>query len=152
MQYKLADLIETFERTFRARVNRLSAHNQTNVTPFQAKVLLLVERNVGCSQQVVADWLSRDKAQIARTVKELETLNLVCRKPIKDGGRIFKLGLTQKGKLLCHKLNTLRLVAINEMLYPVSFDDQDKLITILSILVKDISKHGTHYSEPHSVV
>ena len=150
MRHELADLIEAFECAFRARVNRLSAYNQINVTPFQAKVLLLVEKNIGCSQQVIAEWLSRDKAQVARTVKELETLKLIYRRPINIGGRILKLVLTVEGELICRKLKQFRQITMEDMLYSISCEDQDRLVNFLSKVVKDLSEHSSKFDKPRS--
>lgn len=150
MQYTLVDLIETFECTFRARVSRLSACNQVHVTPFQAKVLLLVERNMGCSQQVIADLLFRDKAQVARTVKELELLNLVYKTTTKPGGRMFRLRLTTEGNLACDKINHFRRTTMKDMLYSMTRDDQDSLTRLLSNLVKSVSEDLPKFAKPHS--
>lgn len=140
---KLADLIEAFECTFRARVNRLSACHQVGVTPFQAKVLMLVERNVGCSQKEIADLLLRDKAQVGRTVKELEELNFITRKPLKAGGRVLSLSLTTEGELICNRLNGFRRIIVEEMFCCMSLDYQDKLVSILSSVFKDFSEHSS---------
>lgn len=80
------------------RLQESDALTQTGLAPFQARTLGLIARHPGQSQHFLAQYMGRDKAQIARLLKELETLGLITRAPSPIDRRAQVVSLTTKGE------------------------------------------------------
>ncbi|MCO7261043.1 MarR family winged helix-turn-helix transcriptional regulator [Dickeya zeae] len=80
------------------RLQESDALTQTGLAPFQARTLGLIARHPGQSQHFLAQYMGRDKAQIARLLKELETLGLITREPSPTDRRAQVVSLTKKGE------------------------------------------------------
>ncbi|QIZ53014.1 MarR family transcriptional regulator [Dickeya zeae] len=80
------------------RLQESDALTQTGLAPFQARTLGLIARHPGQSQHFLAQYMGRDKAQIARLLKELETLRLITREPSPTDRRAQVVSLTKKGE------------------------------------------------------
>ncbi|WP_350313044.1 MarR family transcriptional regulator [Dickeya fangzhongdai] len=83
---------------FKQRLQESDALTQTGLAPFQARTLGLIARHPGQSQHFLAQYMGRDKAQIARLLKDLETLGLITRQPSPNDRRAQVVSLTKKGE------------------------------------------------------
>ena len=94
------------------------------LVPFQGKLLALIGRKPGWSQQQLAAAVQRDKAQVARTVKELEALGLVAREAAAGDWRSRSLRLTEAGAALFAELQARRAALGAEMLGGLSAEQR----------------------------
>jgi DNA-binding MarR family transcriptional regulator len=132
MDDDLLDLFGAVANGFQARLQSLAAHDELGLAPFQARMLSLISRNVGCSQQVLAQWTGRDKAQVARTAKDLETRGLITRHAHQSDWRMQCLAVTIEGEKAAQLLNRQRVQAGAEMLENVSSEEREILHRVLS--------------------
>jgi DNA-binding MarR family transcriptional regulator len=98
---KLIDLLAEISSGFQLRLQELTALQELRLAPFQARLLAIVARRPGCSQQELAGWTGRDKAQIARTIKELEGRRLLLRSAHETDWRSHTLTVTSEGERAC---------------------------------------------------
>jgi DNA-binding MarR family transcriptional regulator len=98
---KLIDLLAEVSSGFQLRLQELAALQELRLAPFQARLLAIVARRPGCSQQELAGWTGRDKAQIARTIKELEIRKLLLRSTHESDWRTNSLTVTSDGERAC---------------------------------------------------
>jgi len=98
MDTELIDLLRSVAGGFHGRMQQFAACEAPGLTEFQARLVNLIGRCEGISQMDIGTRIGRDKAQIARTVRELETLGLVCRSAHPSDWRAKCLALTDQGK------------------------------------------------------
>lgn len=84
------------------------ATSGSGLTAFKARLINLIGSNEGISQLTLASFTERDKAQIARAIKELEAHGFVTRSAHASDWRTQCLALTTEGKEIHAKLNNLR--------------------------------------------
>lgn len=108
MDNELIDLLRTVASGFQGRMQEQVAASGSGLTTFQARLINIVGRNEGISQLSLGSFVDRDKAQIARAVKELEARGLVTRGPHASDWRAKSLALTREGKRIHASLSALR--------------------------------------------
>lgn len=101
---ELVDLLGEVSSAFQARLQQLGAIRAMGLAPFQARLLAILHRRPGSSQQELAAWTGRDKAQIARTIKELVGAGLLGRTAHEIDWRSHRLRLTEEGERSCARL------------------------------------------------
>lgn len=94
---ELINLLGEVSGSFQARLQEVASLRAVKLAPFQARLLTIIGRRPGCSQQELAGWTARDKAQVARTIKELDSLGLLTRAAHESDWRSHRLGLTEEG-------------------------------------------------------
>ncbi len=97
MADELIDLLREVSHAFQARLQDLPAFEALGLTPFQGRLVSVIGRRPGISQQAIAARTGRDKAQVARTVKELEARGLLRRATHEHDWRMQCLSLTEAG-------------------------------------------------------
>ena len=95
---ELIDLLGELSSGFQVRLQELPSLRELGLASFQARLLAVVGRRPSCSQQELAGWTGRDKAQVARTIKELEARGLLARAPHRSDWRSHSLALTADGE------------------------------------------------------
>lgn len=124
MNNELIDLLRTVATGFQARMQEQVATDGSNLTTFQARLINLIGRNEGISQLLLGSLTERDKAQVARAVKELEARRLVTRTAHPSDWRTKCLVLTAEGRRIHACLSGLRQRLANEVLSGLS--DEEK--------------------------
>jgi DNA-binding MarR family transcriptional regulator len=142
MDDDLLDLFGAVANGFQARLQSLAALDELGLAPFQARTLSLISRNVGCSQQVLAQWTGRDKAQVARTVKELEARRLITRHAHQSDWRMQSLSVTIEGEKAAQSLNRQRAQAGAEMLENVNSEEREVLRQVLSKMCAQLASRS----------
>lgn len=126
------DLFGAVANGFQAQLQGLAAIERWGLAPFQARTLSLIARNADCSQLMLSTWTGRDKAQLARTIKELEARGLVTRRAHPSDWRTQSLNVTAEGDQASRQLSRQRIEAGAAMLEDVSPDEREVLRRILS--------------------
>ena len=98
---ELIDLLREVSGGFQRRLQKMPSLHKLKLAPFQARLLTIVDRHPGCSQQDLAGWTGRDKAQVARTIRELEASNLLARTAHASDWRSRSLAVTDEGARVC---------------------------------------------------
>ena len=108
MDDELLDLLRGVANGFHKHMQARIAASGTGLPEFQARLINLIGRHDGISQQALAALAERDKAQIARAIKELEMHGHVARRAHASDWRSQCLVLTDKGKATHAELNAIR--------------------------------------------
>jgi len=98
MNNELIDLLRGVSNGFRACMQDRIAAGGSGLTSFQAQLVNAIGRNEGISQLELGSFMERDKAQIARAVKELEARGLLIRGAHESDWRTKSVALTQEGR------------------------------------------------------
>lgn len=108
MDNDVIDLLRGVAHAFQSRMQMEILAHGAGITAFQGRLINLIGRSEGVSQLTLASWTDRDKAQVARAVKELENRNLVLRSAHASDWRLKCLSLTAEGQQIHAELNDLR--------------------------------------------
>jgi len=93
LESEFGELINQFRRVLTENANRVSP----GMLPGAYKVFTTIVRRESITQSALAECLTADKGQISRTVRELEQLGLVERRPDPSDGRSSILSPTADG-------------------------------------------------------
>ncbi len=131
MHTELIDLLRTVAGVFQKRMQEQIADNDFGLTVFQARLINIIGRNHGISQLNLGLAIDRDKAQIARAVKELEAFGFVARSTRAPDWRTKCLTLTPEGRRIHAHLKDIRSQLAADMLR--GFSDEEKQALQLSL-------------------
>lgn len=134
MEIEIVDLLAQVNSSFRAKLQHLPVLEELSLPSYQARLLVLVGRCPGWSQQQLANATERDKAQVARSVKELETRGLLTRTPDVADGRVHGVVLTETGSRTARRLNQERANLARKVLKDMDRADQRLLAELLTRL------------------
>lgn len=129
MNSELIDLLRTVSSGFRMRMQERMMAQGPELTVFQGRLVNAIGRNEGISQLELGVLVERDKAQIARAVKELEARGLVLRGAHASDWRTKSIALTQEGRRLHAYLNAERQQLAAEVLDSLSEAEKHALRT-----------------------
>lgn len=135
MQDPLLFLLSEISATFRARLTAHTEETVPELTPFLVRLITMIGRNPGASQQDVARMMDRDKAQIARAVKDLEGRGLIRRKIAAEDGRRQRVELTAPGTEIFRGAESYRHALAAEMLQDLSDPDRAATEATLTTLL-----------------
>lgn len=127
METALLDLLRTVSAGFQARMQAEITRGDTGLTPFQARLLNLIGRTPNRTQLDLVGLTERDKAQVARAVKELEAHGLVARVAHPSDWRSKCLTLTPSGAEIHAGLRALRAGLGETLLAPLSAAERQLL-------------------------
>mgnify|MGYP001792507053 CR=1 FL=1 len=96
-------------------------------------MILLTMAELGCvPMQEVTTRFGRDKSQMTRAMQSLEHKGLVERTKSKEDMRVTLVGLTPRGEAFVAVLRNVIEESINEILEPISDQEREVLVSILS--------------------
>ena len=96
-------------------------------------VVLMTLRDMGrVGLHEVTQRVARDKSQMTRTIRSLETKGLVARAPSPDDGRVTLVWLTAEGEAVVDELLQAVAGVIDELLDPISRAEKDTLRSIMT--------------------
>lgn len=143
MNDELIDLLRTVSNGFRTRMQDRITASGSGLTVFQMRLVNAIGRSEGISQLVLGTFMERDKAQIARAIKELEARGVVTRSTDVTDWRTKSVALTQQGRDLHARLNEIRRKLAAEALGGLSEAEihalRAGLMKIDAALQKDLS-------------
>ena len=93
LEVAFSDVLQEFRRVYAHMASAVSP----GMLPPTLKVLISVSRCGSTTASELADRLSADKAQVSRSVNELEELGLIARTPDALDGRIKLISITEQG-------------------------------------------------------
>lgn len=96
----LFSLMQHYRVTIREVINA----NELGLNAMHVRCLYIINETENCTANDIVQKMQRDKAQVARLVKELITLDLIEKKASVEDKRRFILSFTEQGKKLLTKL------------------------------------------------
>ncbi len=132
MDNELIDLLRTISSGFQAQMKEQIALSDSGLSTFQARLINLIGRQDGISQQRLVALTERDKAQITRAIHGLETAGLIMRSPNQTDKRSKCLTLTPAGKEMHLHFKKIRQHLATETLSHLTLSEKQTLQTTLS--------------------
>ena len=99
-QQTLASTLFTLTQSYRLIVRDAINASELGLNALHVKCLHIIADTKHCTANEIVNKTQRDKAQIARLIKELLSLSLIRKYADKNDKRCFILSLTDSGELL----------------------------------------------------
>lgn len=132
---RLWDLSHRFKAGLRAGL----AEGAPDLHPFQAKALSAIGRHPGLLPNQLAEHSGRDKAQVARVLKDLEDRGLIERSPHPTDRRTHCLTLTPSGTTVFARLQENRHRTATRMMEGISPQDRQHLSDLLEAMARNLT-------------
>jgi len=120
----------TQQRATSALTARMDASGYS-LTATQYVVMLAIAESPGSDQSTIARRVSHDKATIGGVIDRLESKGLIQRLVSPNDRRVHPLDLTQEGKTIMTELNSIALLAQEEVLAALSQQERRRLFELL---------------------
>mgnify|MGYP001796799662 CR=1 FL=1 len=137
----LALLIDRFMRKIHFGLqSKAHAFDRERVGP-GGGIVLLTLADMGCpGLNELTRRVARDKSQMTRTIRSLETKGLVARKPSPGDARVSLVHLTGEGERVVDELRQAVAETIGEILAPISEQEESVLRRLLErALMEDVT-------------
>ncbi|MCJ1960475.1 MarR family winged helix-turn-helix transcriptional regulator [Novosphingobium mangrovi (ex Hu et al. 2023)] len=141
MTEKLANRMRNIAESFQDHLAHMPALRELALTPFQARLLRVIGQRPGVSQLELARRTQRDKAQVARAIKELDTRGLVERRAHPDDWRSQCLFLTPSASTAREKVEDQRREVAAIAFSSLDEAEQDQLMTLLGRIESTLATH-----------
>lgn len=128
----ILDLLGEVANRVQAELRSLPALEELGLSPFQAKTLAMIGRKPGSTQQALAAMMGSDKAQMARTIKELEGRSLIVRQAHQSDWRAQCLHLSLGGRHAHAVLSAQRASLGKDVLSDLTAGDLEQLEGVLT--------------------
>jgi DNA-binding MarR family transcriptional regulator len=125
MDNDLMSLVRELATNLQLRLSEMTVIEDLKLTPFQARVLSAIGRNPGISQLALAASTDRDKAQVARAIKALESRGFIMRFAHSSDWRTQCLDVTEDGKQAATRLATKRAEFFAKAMRECSDEEQN---------------------------
>ena len=102
------------------------------------RLLQMIRRHPDCTAQQIAGVTGRDKAQITRVIKELESMALITRTPDR---RAQLLSLNEKGRGLMARIKDAEDEVKKTLLKGINKKDQNTFIEIGNRMLDNLREH-----------
>lgn len=116
-------LMETFIKKFFKAMDSAIKELNLPITHQDTMLIMVTFRSPGLTIGELVESMCRDKSQITRKIKELESKNLLMRKSSDTDARVSLMYLTQEAETIAKQLDVTRSQVLNDML--VGLDDKE---------------------------
>lgn len=140
---RLWDLSHRFKARLRASLTDGAPALSQDLAPFQAKALSAIGRYPGLLPNQLADRSGRDKAQIARVLKDLEERGLIARSPHPTDRRTHCLSLTPAGETVFQHLQRSRVQIARQMMDGLTPAEQQQISALLARMADNLALSDT---------
>jgi len=136
----LINLLREVSHGFQLRLQEMTTIEELKLAPFQARLLSVIARSPGISQSSLATATGRDKAQVARAIKELEKREFITRSEHETDWRAQCLALTPDGEQAWSLLDRSRTELSAKILSPLTIDERDMMCRTLIKLKQELDR------------
>ena len=126
------DALHELLRIFRARMRQGLESAGSDLSVGELRVLMHVGRHPDCTQKALVEHSRADKAQMARTLTQLQDKGWLTRSESADDRRVRHLRLTARGQRLFRQLGTRRAALAAELLKDCPAPMQAQLLALLA--------------------
>lgn len=134
----ILNLMGQINRASQAALQQSETMKSLDLAVFPARLLSIISRSPGRSQQELAEALARDKAQVARTLRELEARGLVTRRANRADWRSLCPELTETGADIARRINQERVDLATRMMSGIIEEEKPLLASLLRRMLSEI--------------
>lgn len=128
----LALLIDRFMRRIYVGLHAKAPEFDTErIGPGGAMVLLTIDDLGGAGMHELARRIARDKSQMTRVIRSLETKGVVERRPSPCDARVTMIALTKKGAAVVETLKAVLTDVIDEIIEPLTVHEKTALKNLM---------------------
>lgn len=128
---EIMDLFQSLLFDLKGEFRKSIEQSDIPVAPMLGRLLKLIGRRPGITQQDIVVFTRRDKAQIARLVKELLTQDLVRREQDEADKRAYRLYLQPKGEKIAARIRDMQAQVADQFLSNLSEKERCQLEKLL---------------------
>ncbi len=129
---EIFDTLQELMRIFRARMRQSMESINPDLTFGELRVLIHVGHEPGCTQKALVERSHADKAQMARTLTQLQSKGWLRRSESAEDRRVRQLHLTEAGHALFMQLRAHRAALAAQLLQDCPDDMQEQLLGLLT--------------------
>lgn len=134
----ILNLMGQINRASQTALQQSETMKSLDLAVFPARLLSVISRSPGWSQQELAELLERDKAQVARTLRELEARGLVTRSAHRADWRSLCPALTETGADIARRINQERIDLAARMMSGIGEEEKPLLASLLQRMLNEI--------------
>lgn len=121
--------------------NSMCEHRIT-LSPLYFIILKYIDENTPCTAITLAQKLERDKGQITRLVKELESQGLIFREPNINDKRSYFIALTEQGRQSYQTLAQDDFRALQAMTSGLTDEQLSTFISVANTMTENLKTHN----------
>ncbi|MET0220268.1 MAG: MarR family transcriptional regulator [Tardiphaga sp.] len=144
----LSFLLITAGRLLRARFERALEHAQLEVTPGEARALVLLRLLGSVRQNTLATALSVEPMTLVGYLDRLQKQGLISRQPDPSDGRAKRLAMTDAGRALEKRITKILAGERDRAFGSLGSDEVDLLKGLLQRLCRDLSAAEPDLEKP----
>ena len=129
---EIFDSLHELLRIFRARMRQSLETFEPDLTFGELRVLMHVGQHPDCTQKALVEHSRADKAQMARTITQLQAKGWLTRSESVEDRRVRRLLLTKQGQALFSRLGERRATLAAELLQGCPAPMQEHLLDLLT--------------------
>jgi len=128
---EIMDLFQSLLFDLKGEFRKSIEQSDIPVAPMLGRLLKLIGRRPGITQQDIVVFTRRDKAQVARLVKELLAQDLVRREQDKTDKRAYRLYLLPQGEEIAARIRDMQARVADQFLSNLSAKEMSLLENLL---------------------
>ena len=133
--YEIAYLVDRFMRRIASNVHSKATEIDTErVGPIGGMILLTLSDIQPVPIHQLVDHMGRDKSQMTRAIKSLETKGMIERRASPTDGRSSQVQLAPRGEAFVMDIKKILSLVIDDILAPVSPAQKQNLIETLRLI------------------
>ena len=142
------DALHELVRLFRARMRKSMESVHPELTFNEIRVLVHTGRRPGLTQKDMVEHSHADKAQMARTLAQLEEKGWLLRTASESDKRVRCLQLSEQGQALYAQLRQLRDGVARDLLQDCPEPQQAQLLALLQLAGDDARRRDKEFQQP----
>jgi DNA-binding MarR family transcriptional regulator len=104
MNTSLSNTLFALMQNYRVTIREAINAEELGINAMHVRCIHIIAATINCTANDIVTKTQRDKAQIARLIKDLIALNLISKQANEYDKRCFILSLTEQGNILFDKL------------------------------------------------
>lgn len=142
MKETLPNLLRELTLAVQLHLEQMPALRELGLAPYQARVLRAVGLSPGISQQQLAKATQRDKAQVARAVRQLAERGLLRREAHESDWRAQRLYVTPQAERARAMIEAQRKAVFDNAFSALDSEEQAQLAALLARTLATLRSHS----------
>ncbi|GAD90216.1 hypothetical protein VHA01S_037_00040 [Vibrio halioticoli NBRC 102217] len=130
------NIVHSYRNAIRAELQ--TQHSSLN--GMHARCLSFIERNTQCTANDIVQHFSRDKAQVARLVKEMINNGWLIKSPNPEDKRSQLLSLTEQGIALSQQISNAQQKIQDKMQQDLSEQELETFVSVMEKLANNLTR------------
>lgn len=134
----ISDIVFSIVHSYRSAMRSTLKANEIGLNSMHVKCLSFISRSNNCTANDIVNFFARDKAQIARLIKEMIDNKWLTKKANPEDRRSQLLSLTEDGKDLAELIAKTQSDVHKKMLENLTIKEQEEFKRIAEIISSNL--------------